>query len=163
VLNPAGIQIVVKNHMQENPKDYARIAAASPMAGRVTVLDTGPTFSAIAAARAVVVFTSTVGLEALMFDKPIGVLEIPGHEFAFEYVQRGAAVPVRIADVTRSVEQLLAPDAARTEAGHALVRRHLHDRGRARQHVADVIERVLADRAPIATDRAEPSAAPRAG
>jgi hypothetical protein len=162
VLNPAGIQIIVKNHMQENPKDYARIAAASPMAGRVIVLETGPTFSAIAAARAAVVFTSTVGLEALMFDKPVGVLEIPGHEFAFEYVQRGAAVPIRIADVTRAVEQLLAPDAARAEAGHALVRRHLHDRGRARHHVADVIERVLADRAPVASDRPASSAAPTA-
>ena len=145
VLGAGGISVIVKNHMQENPKDYARVAAASPMAGKVTVLESGHTFAAIAAARAVVVFTSTVGLEALMFGKPIGVLEIPGHEFAFEYVQRGAAVPIRIADVTRAVEQLLAPDAARAEAGQALVERHVHDRGRARHHVADVIERVLAD------------------
>ena len=145
VLQARGITVIVKNHMQENPKDYARVAAASPLAGKVTVLETGSTFAAIAAARAAVVFTSTVGLEALMFGKPIGVLEIPGHEFAFEYVQRGAAVPIRIADVTRAVEQLLAPDAARAEAGQALVRRHLYDRGRARHHVADVLERVLAE------------------
>jgi hypothetical protein len=153
VLQPRGIQVIVKNHMQEDPADYARIAAASPMAGRVMVLETGPTFAAIAAARAAVVFTSTVGLEALMFGRSIGVLEIPGHEFAFEYVQRGAAVGIRIADVTRGVEQLLAPDAARAEAGQALVRRHLHDRGRARYHVADVIERVLAETGRAASQR----------
>jgi hypothetical protein len=143
VLEARGIPVVVKNHMHEDPKDYARVAAASPIGRLVTVLEGGTVFPAIAAARAVVVLTSTVGLEALTFGQPLGVLEIPGHEFAFEYVQRGAAVPIRIADVTRGVEQLLSPDAARADAGQALVRRHLHDRGRARYNVADVIERVL--------------------
>jgi len=143
VVAAAGIPVIVKNHMHEDPRDYAQVAAQSPIGALVRVLDTGSTFAAIACARAVVVFTSTVGLEALMFDKPIGVLEIPGHEFAFEYVQRGAAVGIRIAAVTRGVEQLLAADPARAAAGQALVRRHLHDRGRARHHVADAIERVL--------------------
>jgi len=143
VLKAGGIPVIVKNHMHEDPADYARIAAASPVAELVTVVETGPTFAAIAAARAVIVLTSTVGLEALTFGRPLGVLEIPGHDFAFEYVQRGAAVPIRIADVARAVEQLLSPDAARSDAGQALVRRHLHDRGRARYNVADVIERVL--------------------
>jgi hypothetical protein len=134
----------VKNHLHEDPNDYARVAAASPLAGRVTVAASAPIFAAIAAARAAVVLTSTVGLEALMFGLPLGALEIPGHEFAFEYVQRGAAVPIRIADVAADVESLLAPDDARAAAGRAFVQRHLHDRGRARTNVADVIERVLA-------------------
>jgi hypothetical protein len=140
----AGVPIVVKNHLHEDPDDYRRVAAASPIPDLVTVLDSGPVFAAIAAARAAVVLTSTVGLEALAFGLPLGVLEIPGHEFAFEYVQRGAAVPVRLASVAASVEQLLARDDARARAGEAFVHRHLHDQGRARYNVADVIERVLA-------------------
>jgi hypothetical protein len=144
VLRAAGVPIVVKNHLHEDPDDYRRVAAASPIGDLVTVLDTGPVFAAIAAARAAVVLTSTVGLEALAFGLPLGVLEIPGHEFAFEYVQRGAAVPVRIASVAAGVEQLLARDDARARAGEAFVHRHLHDQGRARYNVADVIERVLA-------------------
>jgi len=110
----------------------------------VTVLDSGPIFAAIAASRAAIVLTSTVGLEALTFGLPLGVLEIPGHDFAFDYVQRGAAVPIRIASVGDSVAQLLAPDEARERAGRAFVQRHLHDQGRARYNVADVIERILA-------------------
>lgn len=144
VLQAGNIPVVVKSHLHEDPGDYARVAAASPIPGLVTILDSGPTFAAIAAARAIVVLTSTVGLEALTFGLPLGVLEIPGHDFAFEYVQRGAAVPIRLASVARGIEQLLAQDDTRTAAGQAFVRRHLHDRGRARYNVADVIERVLA-------------------
>jgi hypothetical protein len=154
ILRPANIPVLVKNHMHEDPDDYLEVAAASPMAGLVIAAATAPIFAAITAARAAVVLTSTVGLEALTFGLPLGVLEIPGHEFAFEYVQRGAAVPIRIADVTAGVERLLARDDARVEAGRALVQRHLHDQGRARYNVADVIERVLAG-APATDNQAE--------
>jgi hypothetical protein len=144
VLKARNIPVIVKNHLQEAPGDYARIAAASPIPELVTILPPGPIFAAIAAARAAVVLTSTVGLEALTFGLPLGVLELPGHDFVFEYVQRGAAVPLHLASIARGVEQLLDPDDARTAAGKAFVERHLHDRGRARHNVADVIERILA-------------------
>jgi len=144
VLKARNIPVIVKNHLYEDPNDYARVAAASPIPELVTVLDSVPIFAAIAAARAAVVLTSTVGLEALTFGLPLGVMEIPGHDFVFEYVQRGAAVPIRVASVTRGVEQLLDRDDVRTAAGKAFVERHLHDQGRARHNVADVIERILA-------------------
>jgi hypothetical protein len=152
VLKANNIPVIVKNHLYEDPGDYARVAAGSPVPELVTVLESVPIFTAIGAARAAVVLASTVGLEALIFGLPLGVLEIPGHDFAFEYVQRGAAVPIRIAGVAcgvaRGIEQLLDRDDARAAAGRAFVERHLHDRGRARCHVADVIERILAGCAP---------------
>jgi len=144
-LRAQGIPILVKNHMHEDPDDYRRVGAASPIPELVTVVGPGPAFAPLAAARAAIVLTSTVGLEALTFGLPLGVLEIPGHDFAFEYVQRGAGVPIRIASVAAGVRQLLEQDAARIAAGNAFVERHLHDRGRARHNVADVIERVLAN------------------
>lgn len=143
-LRARNIPVIVKNHLHEDPAEYERVAAASPIPDLVRVLPSAPIFAAIAAARAAVVLTSTVGLEALTFGLPLGVLEIPGHDFAFEYVQRGAGVAIRLADVAGAVEQLLARDDARAAAGRAFVQRHLHDRGRARYNVADVIERVLA-------------------
>lgn len=144
LLAARNIPVVVKNHLHEDPADYARVAAASPIPGLVSVAGAdAPTFAVIAAARAVVVLTSTVGLEALTFGVPLGVLELPGHEPAFEYVARGAAVAIRASDVASGLAQLLEPDEARRAAGDAFVRRHLHDRGRARQNVADVIERSL--------------------
>jgi hypothetical protein len=148
VLRARNIAVLVTNHLQENPSEYARVAAQSPIPELVTIVKSTPTLAAIAAARAAVVLTSTVGLEALTFGVPLGVLEIPGHDFAFEYVQRGAAVPIRMASIAAGIEQLLDPDDARTSAGSAFVRRHLHDRGRARYNVADVIERVVAGEQP---------------
>jgi hypothetical protein len=144
VLSARDLPVIVKNHLHEDPSDYVRVAAASPIPRLVTVLPGAPIFAAIAAARAAVVLTSTVGLEALTFGLPLGALEIPGHGFGFEYVERGAAVPIHLAGITRGVEQLLERDAARAAAGQAFVERHLHDRGRAHHNVADVIERVLA-------------------
>jgi hypothetical protein len=153
VLKAHGTPVIVKNHLYEDPGEYARVARASPIPELVTVLESVPIFAAIAAARAAVVLTSTVGLEALTFGLPLGVLEIPGHDFAFEYVQRGAAVPIHTAGIARAVEQLLEPDDARAAAGKAFVARHLHDRGRAGRNVADVIERILAGDGGRAGDR----------
>jgi hypothetical protein len=144
LLRAQQVPIVVKNHPQEDPEDYAHVGRASAIADLVTVLPPAtPIFALLAAARAAIVLTSTVGLEALAFGLPLGVLEIPGFPFAFEYIQRGAAVPVHAAAIAPAVAELLAGAPTRRAAGQALLARHLHDRGRARVHVADVIERVL--------------------
>ena len=145
VLREHQVPVVVKNHPHEDPDDYARAGRASPIADLVTVLPpSAPIFALLAAARAAIVLTSTVGLEALAFGLPLGVLEIPGFPFVFEYVQRGAAVPVYGGEIAAGVEALLAGAPAHRASGQALLARHLHDRGRARHNVADVIERVLA-------------------
>lgn len=145
VLRAQQVPLVVKTHPQEDPETYARIARASAIADLVTVLPiTTSIFALLAASRAAIVLTSTVGLEGLAFGLPIGVLEIPGFPFAFEYVQRGAAVPLTGDAIAAGVTELLAGAPARKAAGQALLERHLYDRGRARSHVADVIEHVLA-------------------
>lgn len=138
------IPIIVKTHLYEDPADFARLAAASPIGDLVTILRKDvPIFAAIAASRAAVVLTSTVGLEALMFGLPLAVLEIPGHEFAFEYVQREAAIPLCAGTIQAGVEELLDNPPSRQRASASFVERHLHDRGRARYNVAAVIQRVL--------------------
>lgn len=146
IVRARGIPIVVKNHGHEDPADFARLAAASPIPDLVTVIASEPIFAVLGAARAGVVLTSTVGLEALMFGLPLAQLEIPGHPPAFEYVPRGAATPLRLADIGVGVEELLADPPARKAAAAAFVERHLHDLGRAGANVASVIERVLGDR-----------------
>jgi hypothetical protein len=143
IVRPSRTPIVVKLHMHEDPADFARVAAASPIADLVTVLAGEPIFAVLGAARAGVVLTSTVGLEALMFGVPLGQLEIPGHPFAFEYVSRGAATPLRLASLGADLEALLADPPARRAAGAAFVERHLHDLGHAAGNVAGAIERVL--------------------
>lgn len=143
IVRPARIPIVVKNHLHEDPADFARVAAGSPIPDLVTVLGGAPIFAVLGAARAGVVLTSTVGLEALMFGLPLAQLEIPGQPFAFEYVPRGAATPLHLASLTADLAALLADSPARRAAAAAFVERHLHDLGRAAANVAGVIERVL--------------------
>ncbi|MDQ3363870.1 MAG: hypothetical protein M3680_00355 [Myxococcota bacterium] len=146
-LRARGCSVIVKNHLHEDPHDYERVAAASSVAGLVTVVGHAtPIFAVLAVARAAVVLTSTVGLEALTFGVPLAVLEIPGHDFAFDYVQRDAAIALRGGQIAAGVAELLEASPARRDASQAFVAHHLHDRGRARFHVADVIERVLAAR-----------------
>lgn len=144
LVGPARVPIVVKNHPAEDPSDYARVAAASPIAELVTVLGSStPIFAALAASRAAVVLTSTVGLEALVFGIPVGVMEIPGFDYVFDYVQRGAGVPLPVDAIGPGVAELLDGAPARRTASAAFLERHLADRGRARGNVASVIERVL--------------------
>lgn len=140
VLEQRDLHLLVKNHLHEDPAEFAAIATRTPIGKRVHVLPDVPLFSVLAASAAGVVLTSTVGLEALMFDVPIAALEIPGHGFGFEYVERGAAVGLRCGAIGEGVSELL-DSGARREAGRAFVARHLHDRGQATARVADQITR----------------------
>jgi hypothetical protein len=111
----------------------------------VHVIADGALFGVLAAARAAVVLASTVGIEALAFGLPLGVVEIPGHGFAFEYVQRGAAAGLSTGSMAAGVRALLDDAPTRRPAAAALIERHLHDRGRAAAHVADVVQQLRRD------------------
>ena len=146
ILDARQIPVVVKCHAHEDPDELSRLFAKTRSARWVRVIPNEPLFEVLAASRAAIILTSTVGLEALLFGLPLGMLEIPGHQFAFEYVQRGAAVAIRAGAVTDALTQLVEPTAERTGAAAAFVERHLFDRGQASRHVADAITRMLNSR-----------------
>jgi hypothetical protein len=139
-----GIDVLVKNHLQEDPETFARVAARTPMAGRVHLVTSAPLYGVFTAAQAGVVLSSTVGLEALAFGLPLGVLEIPSHGFAFEYVARGAAVGLAPGRMLAGVRELLDGATGRRSQSISLVERHLHARGLAAINVAEVIAEVRA-------------------
>jgi hypothetical protein len=142
ILAERGLALVVKPHAGESPADYRAIAARSPRAELIHVVPAAPIFAVLAAARAAIVLSSTVGLEALLFGRSLGALEIPGHGYPFEYVSQGAAVPLAQDDLTRGIYDLLDHPPGR-EIGARFVERHYHDRGNAFRHVADAIERMV--------------------
>jgi len=139
ILRARELALVVKPHGGEDPAEYRAIADRSSEPARVHVLPTAPIFSVLSAARAAIVLSSTVGLEALLFGRAVGALEIPGHGYPFEYVSQGAAVPIAQADLAGGLTTLLdhPPD-----LGARFVERHYYDRGRAFRHVADAIEQL---------------------
>jgi hypothetical protein len=143
VVRERDLAVIVKNHLHEEPADFARVAAATPLADRVHVPQECSVFAALAVSSAAVVLTSTIGLEAMMFDVPVGAMEIPGFGFAFEYVSHGGALGLRRGAIADGVRALLDDDPARRDRSRAFIARHLHDRGRATGHVADAITRVL--------------------
>ena len=76
-----------------------------------------------------------VGLEALAFGLPLGVLAIPGHGHVFEYVERGVAIPLDVETLAAGVEQLMTarPDASIREQ---FIERHMAYRGEAARRIA---------------------------
>jgi len=139
---PAGTPVVVKLHMREDAAAFRAVAERSPLAGRVHVLADAPLFAVLAAARAAVVLASTVGLEALVFGVPLGVLAVPGAGHVFEYVSGGAAVGLELGALAGGLGALLDGGASPSPRVAAFVERHLAHRGQAAQRVADCIDAV---------------------
>jgi hypothetical protein len=129
--------IVVKLHARENVNAFRRVAASVPEA-RTHVLEDAPLFAALAMARAAVVLASTVGLEALAFGLPLGVLEIPGHGHVFEYVSSGAAIGLRLDELSEGVARLLGCEHD-SSASLAFLDSHMAHRGKAAALVADTL------------------------
>ncbi len=132
----AGRSIVVKLHARENV-DAFRKAAATCSGCRVDVLDDEPLFAVLAMGHAAVVLASTVGLEALAFGLPLGVLELPGHGHVFDYVTSGAAAGLRLDDLERGVTSLLGSGSA--VGASAYLENHMAHRGTAASRIADCL------------------------
>jgi hypothetical protein len=133
--------LIIKLHGREEKDDYDEICLSSPHAGRIRVLQGGSTYSVFSVATASIVFASSVGLEALLFGSPLGVLEIPGYGFVYDYVSSGAAVGIysdnnRIRD---QIELLMKPDARREEQAKQYVRRNLVCLGAATERVTELL------------------------
>ena len=135
--------VIVKNHQHEDAAEFRAVASRSTARDLVHVIPDVPLFEALSACSAAVVLTSTVGLEALMFGKPIAALEIPDHGFGFEYVESKTAIGLRAGSIAAGLSELIDGAEQRSEYGRQFLERHLHDRGRATAHVADVISQQL--------------------
>jgi hypothetical protein len=132
-----GRAIVVKLHGREDVKAFRRVAA-DQRAAAVHVLGDESLFETLAIGQAAVVLASTVGLEALAFGLPLGVLALPGHGHIFEYVSRGAARGLTLGNLTSELPPLLsAPHSG--SASEAFLERHMAHRGQAASRIASCL------------------------
>jgi hypothetical protein len=131
-----GLPIVIKLHARESVHAFREVAARFK---GVIVLEDAPLFGVLAMAQAAVVLASTVGLEALAFDVPLGVLEIPGHGHVFDYVASGAAIGLRTEQLAQDIEALLTPEPNRVATARAFLDRHMAHRGYAARNIADCL------------------------
>ena len=86
------IQLIVKLHASESRGDYERALLGSPVCDEVMITTDRPLYPLLAVADAAVILASTVGLEAMLFGVPVGVLELPRIGFVFDYVAEEAAM-----------------------------------------------------------------------
>ena len=138
-----GFSLAVSLHARESAEETR--AALSGLAGaeRVAVLDGAPLYPLLAASAAAVILASTVGLEALLFGLPLGVVALPGVGFVHDYVAGGGALGLAC-DATlpaRAAELFALRGRSRPEAG-AYLRRHLAVRSGATERLADLIARL---------------------
>ncbi|HEY3248790.1 MAG TPA: hypothetical protein VGK88_10920 [bacterium] len=136
-LSTMGISIVIKIHPSESLPAYTAMAAASAGGARV-VRDADP-FALFHLSAAVVVLGSTAGLEAMLFDVPVGVLEVPGIGFLHDYVDFGAAVPLRAETARADVENLLADGETRRAARRRYLGEQLANLGHAAEAAGALI------------------------
>lgn len=126
------LQLVIKLHGRESLASCNAALEGTAHRERVIVTRDAPLYALLHLSRAAIVMASTAGLEALLFGIPLGVLEIPGHGFIFDFVSSGAAMglhwqsPLRAqvktlvysrptAIATRYIERNLAVRAGSTE------------------------------------------------
>jgi hypothetical protein len=131
-----GRAIVVKLHARESV-DAFRKATAGTIG--VHVLGDEPLYAVLAMAHAAVVLASTVGLEALAFGVPLGVLELPRHGHVFEYVHRGAAIGLRRSALAGDLGNLLAAASSERARAGDFLDRHMAHRGHAATRIAECL------------------------
>ena len=88
-----GIQLIIKCDPYEDVLPYNRIAAYYPDA-QVTTIRNFDIYTLIYNSDLVVTLDSTVGLEAMLFDKPLITFNLTTREDRVPYAQKGAAVAV---------------------------------------------------------------------
>lgn len=134
LLGARNMLLLVRLHGRESETAYRDALPTSCTSVRFSTAGSDLTVE-IAAADAVVVWASTVGLEALMQGKPLGVLATPNQGFVFDYVQSNAAVGLVPGEgVARDLGQLL--DEPFNPVAQRYLDRQLSHRGNAASRVA---------------------------
>ena len=139
-----GLGVAVKLHSRESPEAFRDTIRERGLSdSRVQVLADAPLYPTLAACDAVVVLASTVGLEAMLVDTPVGVLELPGAGFVHDYVQCGAASPLHgDRRLEGDVRMLLAQDDRHVQR-RAYVQRNLANLGNAFEACSELLLRML--------------------
>jgi len=135
--------LLVKLHPSENPAPYRSAIEGNP---DVVVVPHGKVdlYDLLAAADAVLTFHSSVGLEAMAFDRPVVSLEAFGEENPLPYARTGAAVATRTAeDLARVLREEVAPG-TKTEERRAARARYVRDNllatdGKSSQRVRNLV------------------------
>lgn len=111
-----GCTLLVKPHARESANDYRSAFAGLPLGESIRVVEGIPLYPLLAASSVAVTLASTAGLEALLFDLPLGILKLPAVGYVHDYVNRGVAWGLESnGPVSSQIREMLhAPDQKRS-------------------------------------------------
>jgi hypothetical protein len=139
-------RLVFKLHGHEDPGDFYGAAGVSQHIDKIVVATGYELYPLFCLSTAAVMFGTTAGLEALLFDLPLGVLEIPGAGFLHDYVAQGAATGLRWEDpLAEQVVRLMAKKGTIEPAVERYLDRTLAVRDGATERVGELIEALAAN------------------
>jgi len=138
-----GVVVVIKPHPNEDHEFYESISN-----GRAIVLRNSDLYELLGACDLVITYLSTAGLEVLMFDKPLVVLNLTGEPDRVSYARKGAAVGVYgRKQLAPLVERILNSGDYKKKVisgGRRFVKEYVYKcDGRASVRIADLIKRFM--------------------
>jgi hypothetical protein len=89
-------QLVVKLHAADSLRDFSALIAQEADPDRVKLVSDTPLYPLIHHSRGVIVMASTAGLEAMLLDRPLAVLPVPGAGYIYDYVEKDAAIGLEL-------------------------------------------------------------------
>jgi hypothetical protein len=136
--------LILKLHPRESVTDFQATAAAFPFHPQISVLGRVPLYPLFTLATAAIVLASTVGLEALLHNLPLGVLEILGAGFVYDYVSSGAATGISWQQsVENQVKTLLTGQTFNPEMTSSYISRNLAMRSESTATIVALIEKLV--------------------
>ncbi|GIK56052.1 MAG: hypothetical protein HND44_04015 [Chloroflexi bacterium] len=134
----------IKLHGRESLAEFKAVTASFPFVAQMVVLQNEPLYPLFKLATAAIVLASTVGLEAMLFNLPLGVLEIPGTGFVFDYVSSGAAQGLMWAQpMLPQIQSLLTPSPDQVITARQYVQANLAAVGNATQQIVDLVGQLV--------------------
>jgi hypothetical protein len=143
-LESTAYQLVVKLHAGDSLRDFQTLIAQESDPERVKLISDIPLYPLIHLSRGVVVMASTAGLEAMLMDRPLGVLPVPGAGYCYDYVEMGAAVGLDLnGHLAEQLGGLISDHSASRQRRHAYIQDQVVNFGCATEAVGELIMQIV--------------------
>ncbi len=146
ITNLSSVEIIIKPHPREDGNYYSRFLRRGVSFRLLSKRD--DTYEALYACDVLITFSSTTGLEAMIMDKPVVVINLTGEPEGIPYVKSGAAIGVhKEEDLVPAIKGTLYNKEVRkklAEARKKFVYEHAYIQdGQASKRVADLIMQII--------------------
>lgn len=117
ILKDLDIRLFFRAHPNEDLDAYIKVLTASSIDFEI---NEGGIFEAVERVNWGIVWASTVGIELLLKNRPIGQLPLVDGRYVFDYVSSGAAVPIDFDSIQESIECLISENGLSEKASKFL-------------------------------------------